>query len=374
MAATTFFLFWLWPGVSTAIHLKESRFLVTPANRETLSGNGRSDVKATGPGQAAGSPAVAEWAGEALFHLEEWRSDLGERLLRAANVAEAVQSCESFLSFGDYSWCKHAMPKDTGGPEYRKASKGFQEYKTNASVLLLQPPSADSFLALSFGIQAHDAWSEVMSSMYGVKSKLFDCYYAGKEGPAANDLHAGFSKERPCLRRGCYTAEYEMNRVCVDGSRDSDQFTYGNKSYQSLSFALKSRKPLSTFVKMDIEGSEWDVLDRLLDNANDMDKIRHLDMEVHLPKYPIPERTFARLANRTALAHHVEIMERLAQKFVVTGSQIHNLDLEYTKRWLGQPSRWSDPAFKIYNQSRIYTKKGIALDQYYISFMNRKLL
>merc|ERR1712217_469744 len=111
-----------------------------------------------------------------------------------------------------------------------------------------------------------------MSSMYLVKTKLFDCDYVGPMGPIANDWHTGFSVDEPCTNRACYTIPYTTEKSCLGKSGNS----------KLLSRVLAGRGPLSTFVKIDVEGREWDPLEQLLKNDKDIGKIRTLDLEVHL--------------------------------------------------------------------------------------------
>jgi len=91
------------------------------------------------------------------------------------------------------------------------------------------------------------------------RTQLFDCYFDGKEGPMATDLHEGYSKNNPCMQCGCYTVEYECKKVCNDHTTDNKTlFTAANgRTYEPLSMALKDRPALSTFIEMDVEGSEW---------------------------------------------------------------------------------------------------------------------
>merc|ERR1719401_2043237 len=75
----------------------------------------------------------------------------------------------------------------------------------------------------------------------------------------------------------CYSTSYYPNHVCLGPERKKIR----GRKYDSLENALAGRGPLSTYLKMDVEGSEWTPLERLLENETDLAKIRTLDMEVH---------------------------------------------------------------------------------------------
>jgi len=75
----------------------------------------------------------------------------------------------------------------------------------------------------------------------------------------------------------CYEMPYDSNRVCLRASAA----TIDGRDFETLELHLEDRGLLSTYVKMDVEGSEWDVLENLLSNEELQNKIRTLDMEVH---------------------------------------------------------------------------------------------
>lgn len=335
-----------------------------------------------------GSPILPDWTDDQHRPIlppqnsEPWRKDLGMRLMKAASAHDAMEKCGSFMSMGDFSWCKRAMPEENN-PAYKKQYRGMHDYEVRTDIKMADPPKADSLLALSFGIEEGDSWSEIMSGLYFVKTELFDCYYSGKKGPVVNDLHANHSVDKPCETRGCYTQEYHMHHVCVDDTSNvQGLFTdIHNRQYQSLSESLKGRAPLSTFVKLDVEGSEWAALERLLDNEEEMAKIRTLDMEVHFnrdPKVSEKDKTTNVIVLRddpdqATLERHVAIMEKLATKFAVTGSTLEHYlgslakNFNATRGTDEHPREKEDPAYVV-------TENGLALDQYCISFVNRQLL
>lgn len=223
-------------------------------------------------------------------------------------------------------------------------------------------------MGLSYGIMTSDLWSELMSSLYFVETKLFDCYFNGDTGPMANDFHNSHSKEQPCHHRSCYSMDYEVNRVCLDDSSGrSELFTAkNNRQYEPLRKQLKDRKPLSTFIKLDVEGSEWKSLEWLLDNKNEMDKIRTLDMEIHFNKEQTPDGM--KPITQEILTKNVKIIERLAKHFAVTGSTFEVLtkNIVSTFKESSKPKPKSPPV--------LYTSDGLSLEQVCMSFVNRKLL
>jgi len=319
-----------------------------------------------------GTTRMAQWEGAPLrSDLEAWRVKLGDRLLEAADAHDAMQSCGAFFAFGDYSWCKKAMPRESS-PDFRHRYQNVHEFVVDEGVKV-PPANPEDFAGLSFGIRTSDAWTELMSSMFLVRTELYDCYFGGKEGPMANDWHEGYSKDKPCTHRGCYTVEYKTHRVCNDDTTENTgRFTAANgRTYEPLHHALEGRGKLSTFIKMDVEGSEWATLDRLLGSEEDLAKIRTLDMEVHFNLDATPKGMLPITAR--GLARHVEIMERLARKFAVTGSSLESYSTKTLANY--RAKRAQDPAFVDTGRpAQLYTKDGLGLDQYTISFVNRALL
>lgn len=229
---------------------------------------------------------------------------------------------------------------------------------TNGTVNSTRVLNNGQFIGLSYGIEETDPWSELMSSMYFLQTRLFDCYINSTKGPMFNDYHGNKSRDSQCTDRGCYSVPYEKNRICVD----KQQKDSAGRKFEPLSASLKGRPPLSTHVKMDVEGSEWGVLEQLLNSTEDLDRIRTLDMEVHM----------LYLSNDgTPLKRRVEIMEELARKFAVSGSTIQPLHQNVAREY--QEKRLKVPDF-VASPSGIYTSQGLPLEQYCVSFVNRQLL
>lgn len=299
---------------------------------------------------------------EAEVNASAW----GERLVAAAEVTDAMKACSSFYSFGDYTWCEKVMPKES---EYaRRNIWGGKTCNTSvATPVLLQETYAKrelnngQFEGLSFGIEELDTWSELMSNNYFLKTRLYDCYVTGPNGPMWNDWHGNHTRDgNECKETRCYTVAYEKNRECI-ADKNLEECKPVCRKYKTLSDYLNGAGNLSKFVKMDVEGSEWRVLRDLLANEEDMKKIRTIDMEVHMTNLP----------NEMPVWERVDIMEQLAKRFAVTGSTIQ-LQAE-AEAFDFQRTRKTDPTFKK-RWEMPHTKSGIPLNQFCISFMNRELL
>merc|ERR1719356_1320320 len=292
---------------------------------------------------------------------------LGDRLVKAADASEATRGCGSFFNFGDYTWCGRAMPAETafakenryGGNVCNASTSPMGSSLLDVEVITQnRVANQGQYVGLSYGIEETDPWSEMMSNMYFVNTRLFDCYIQSTIGPMFNNMNANHSRNDDCKGRQCYSIGYEANRVCLD----TEEKTVDGYRFLPLSASLHGRPPLSAFVKMDVEGYEWNVLEQLLKSKEDMDRIRHLDMELHM--------TY-NINNGISLERRVEIMEELAKKFAVTGSQIEPLHAGVQREFEQQKS--ANASFQRTPPS-IYTSQGMPLEQYTISFVNRKIL
>lgn len=317
-----------------------------------------------------GSPDVPKWSGPSLFQGgEQWRGELGSRLAGLMHAQEAMQRCGSFISAGKFSWCRLAMP-EVGAPSFKDQYGGVREYVVDSTMPWKLDKPVDSLLGLSYGIKGVDTWSEIMSSMYFVKTRLYECFDSGLAGPFHSDLHLGHDKKHPCDSRNCYSAEYEVRRMCLDDSTGLHQpfLAKNGKAYQTLAAPLAGQDRLSTFLKLDVEGSEWASLEWLLSDEEAIMKIRTLDLEVHLNKDATPERR-VRPARETLIAH-VDLIERLLDKFVVTGSTLESSLKHVQKEWIRHRK---EDANYTQAETMIHTPDGLPMENFCISFMNRKL-
>lgn len=285
----------------------------------------------------------------------------GDRLVKAATVTDAMRSCTSFFSFGDYTWCANALPKETLYAE-KNPWNGKRCNVTGTASLMEKVNSKreanqGQYQGLSFGIEELDPWSELMSNMFFVNTKLFDCYITPPNGPMYNDWHGKHSKDSQCQDQRCYSIEYEINHVCVDQKvKERD-----GKHFKSLNDHLAGAEKLSRFVKMDVEGAEWGVLQDLLKSDEDISKIRTLDMEVHLTA----------MSNDFTMEEKVKIMEGLSEKFAVTGSSIQLQGEAETAEFNREVAK--DPKF-LRRFDNPHTSQGIPMAAYCISYVNRALL
>lgn len=307
----------------------------------------------------------------ALINFNESIAALGDRLVKAADATDAVRACGSFYNFGDYTWCNRALPAESsyakrngyGGAFCTVNGTGLADSASAlldvAEIMKTRVENNGQFVALSYGIEETDPWSEMMSSMYFISPRLFDCYINSTKGPMFTDMRGEHDRNNPCENRNCYTVGYEANRVCVNNvamERDG-------RKYEPLSASLVNRPPLSAFVKMDVEGSEWQVLNDLLKSPEDLDRIRTLDMEVHM---------FYNCNDGVPIERRVEIMEELGRVFAVSGSQIEPLHVNIQREFNGL-KKANGPDYKR-NAYAIYTSQGLPMEAYTISYVNRRLL
>eukprot|EP00421_Protoceratium_reticulatum_P070251 CAMPEP_0168422254 /NCGR_PEP_ID=MMETSP0228-20121227/33702_1 /TAXON_ID=133427 /ORGANISM="Protoceratium reticulatum, Strain CCCM 535 (=CCMP 1889)" /LENGTH=155 /DNA_ID=CAMNT_0008436187 /DNA_START=21 /DNA_END=485 /DNA_ORIENTATION=+ len=128
---------------------------------------------------------------------------------------------------------------------------------------------------------------------------------------------------------------------------------------------LKGRGPLSTYIKMDVEGSEWAVLEEMLGSESDMAKIRTLDMEAHFGFTPKSDGGLGGDGQKQ-LEKEVHIMERLLDRFVVTGSTLEI----YNQGWW--PEKFCRNA--SCNEPPVHLTNGFSVSQFAVSFVNRGLI
>jgi len=264
----------------------------------------------------------------------EWRTELGERILKAATADVQEQDCGGFHLFGDHVFCLNAMKE------------------TNA-------------IALSYGIDDRDRWSEKMSNLFHVPSQLYDCFVDPDDSPPiANTAPNGVGAGACVDDVPCYEMPYASHRICLGASAAVIDSRFGAHQYETLESHLLDRGPLSTYVKMDVEGSEWDVLDHLLKHEQLQNKIRTLDMEVHFGYSP----GFTLDADQEPVTREVEIFERLAKTFRVTGSTLE----VYHEGWIpGKPGCTERPNCV---EPNVHTAGGFGVAQFAVSFVNRQLL
>lgn len=276
-------------------------------------------------------PVAASWPYKTQ---RTWSADLGERILRSATPSPRANedACGGFKLFGDSAWCLAAF---ADAPQ-----KGLE--------------------GLSFGIEERDLWSETMSNVFHMPTKLYDCFQDPKKSPPLSMTAPNAAGPCRGKQSHCYETPYQAFRTCLG----PESGVLEGRNYTSLAELLQGRAPLSTHVKMDVEGSEWSVLEALL--AADLAKIRSLDMEVHFGFAAASEAQRRQKNPEEALRREVDIFEKLASRFLVVGSNVET-----------NAQGW-DPASScstaLCEEPLVHTRGGFPVNQFAVSFVNPALL
>eukprot|EP00039_Didymoeca_costata_P014815 m.244414 g.244414 ORF g.244414 m.244414 type:complete len:258 (-) comp16104_c1_seq9:5045-5818(-) len=224
-------------------------------------------------------------------------------LTAPAPVAEGL--CNGFTTRGSggaaYTWCNRAL----------KAI----------------PPSVEGF---SMGINSWDPWSKELNNGFGIPMNLYDCIYT----KPLQGKHAEFKippkRFDTCIAGSNYVIEHE------NGPREFKEI------HEVMPFDQFEK--LSIVVKMDIEGSEWEVLQRL--TKSDHTKIIFMDLEIHWCKgltdgeYKNQPKERARVILRELI--------RLRQMYYITAR-----DMSRSREWdllEGKILTWADAGCDIYSQ------------------------
>mmetsp|Transcript_41554 Transcript_41554/g.82223 ORF Transcript_41554/g.82223 Transcript_41554/m.82223 type:complete len:354 (-) Transcript_41554:54-1115(-) len=263
----------------------------------------------------------------------EWRSDLGERIVQAVTPTLPDEACGGYHLFGDHTFCVKAMMESTA-------------------------------VALSYGIEKRDLWSELMSNVFHVPPCLHDCSVPPRSpliaATAPNGTNAtGFGNCKNA-KKACYEMPYKAFSICL--WQKSGRMT--GRNYETLESHLEGLANLSAYIKMDVEGVEWQVLERLLSNQTTMRKIRTLDVEFHFG-FPCGE-TAELCTGQEQLEAEVRILERLSQHFNVTGS---NLEV-YREGWHPEDDCKQQQCI----EPLVHTSGGFGVAQFSASFVNSELL
>jgi len=141
---------------------------------------------------------------------------------------------------------------------------------------------AEATLALSLGINGYDPWAQHVQKNSGqnVVPKTFDCYNTNKPGGFENDF----------------------SEVCVGNTEG----IFDNRKFTALSKLLTGVPERSVLLKMDIERSEFDILEYMSDE--DWKRIRSLHVEYHMNYYCPDEVEWNRI---------LRILRRVRQKLAV---------------------------------------------------------
>lgn len=185
----------------------------------------------------------------------------------------------------EIEWCHKFDDKATmgWGAAYSWCTAAIEAYK-------------DDLTGYSYGIFTFDTWSERLGNIYKIPTHLYDC----------------FSTETNGKKFDQFTVPYQRHDVCISGHESIDQM---GRKFETLSSHLAGRNNLSAMVKLDVEGSEWDIIHFMPTEL--FDKILTLDFEFHfcseetMPKKYIEDRmSFYKVV--------AAVLGRLKEHFFVT--------------------------------------------------------
>lgn len=224
--------------------------------------------------------AVAAVDGLRLAAQRASRNELLDRIAAAIVPTAGAEECGGVYNQGNdgagYRWCNNVIN--------RAVSRS----------------SEDGLLGLSYGILNWDAWSRYMSNLWGVRTSLWDCYATSTKAPFKG-IHAE------------YQVPYTRNDICVAGAATTNQ---DGQKFEAFHEHLAKRPARGTLMKMDVEGSEWDILKSVTDE--ELGKIDTLDMEIHMC-IGLPGLHRTNVFGNTTLVERVELLERLQKTFKVVG-------------------------------------------------------
>lgn len=276
-------------------------------------------------------PQVDPWP---FVDKTDWKLALGERILAAATPTIDEKQCGRFELFGDSAWCMNAFESKTGKGE----------------------------IALSFGIEQRDLWSEKMSNVFGMPSQLYDCYQNPEDSPPmSGKAQQGGSCKK--VDTHCYEQPYTAYKQCLG----PEEQIRGGREFVPLKKLISGYGPLTIHLKIDVEGSEWAPLEWLMSDDAEADKIRTFDTELHFGTTAEREvvEKLQDMDDEERLTREVEILEKLAKKYAVTGST-----LEVYREGYDENSCTESQC----NEPPVYISQGFSVTMFAISFVNRKLL
>lgn len=260
-----------------------------------------------------------------------WRASLGERILRAARPGLGSEDCNGFKAVDDHVWCVKAM-------------------------------AVKRTVALSYGIDTRDIWSEQMSNVFGVPASLYDCLASPSHSPPMAGRVPNGTGSCAGARSACYALPYRAFRICVGPAPDDP----GGRRYEPLDVHLGGRARHSVYLKLSIEGAEWPVLERLLDNEVDQDKLITLDVEFHFGSSGSGSESESRLGEQERLERQVRTFERLRDRFRVIGSTLES----FRQGWRPESNcpRHDCP------EPPVHAAGGYGLERFTVSYVHRALV
>jgi len=257
-----------------------------------------------------------------------WRTALGERIIKAVFPEVTSKQCEGWTMFGDQTWCNKAMKRK-------------------------------DVLALSFGIEERDLFSEYMSNIYHYPVLLYDCFIEPEKSPPMAGTAPNATGK--CDKNGghCYETWYKPFAVCLGPEKTEIQ----GRKYDTLAGHLRGRGRLSTHVKIDVEGSEWTVLEQFIASEADMARVRTLDMEIHFGFRAASEGKYDDLPEEQRITRQIKIIEGLRKRFYCTGTTLET----YRQGWWPE----KDCTVQQCHEPVLHTAGGFSPQMFAISFVNK---
>jgi len=120
---------------------------------------------------------------------------------------------------------------------------------------------------------------------------------------------------------------------------------------------------------MDVEGSEWDTLQALLESDSDMGKIRTLDMEVHFGFHAASHAASSaapEVSIDKQIAGEVTILEKLRKRFRVVGTTLET----YRQGWWPE----KDCPKQQCHEPVVHTSGGFSPQMFAVSYINAALV
>lgn len=224
---------------------------------------------------------------------------------------------------------------------YHVVGSGGAAYKWCNKALKILP---EDKIGHSFGINAWDPWSRELSNQFKIPMHLYDCIYT-KPLQGKNDE---------------YDIPYKRHNLCVGASNYVINHQNGDRVFKELHELIdfSAHKPLSMVVKMDIEGSEWEVLQKM--TALDHSRIVFFDLEIHWCKGKISEELHQKPRERARTI--MQLLVKLKSYYYITGremSRSREWDLILPGKWLV----WEDAGCQIDSQ----------YDMMSVSYVNKKV-
>jgi len=218
--------------------------------------------------------------------------------------------------------------------------------------------------------QERDIWGELVTQKFGLPLHLYDCYIPLDRSPPMSGTAPNNSQK--CLKNDlgepkldviCYAANYYPHRSCLAGQ----DIVVESRHFVTLEEQLRGWPKLSVHLKIDVEGSEWDVLEWLTNNPAEWDKVRTLDMEIHfgfgsaaeLPQYKA-------WSLQEKLTRQVSIMEALRKRFFCTGSTLE----VYRQGWSPQDNCGVQPC----GEPPVYLPNGFSVTAFAVSYVHKELV